>query len=78
MGYPLHSEHLFIHHRRGDLFTVDAHDVLVDFHVADQEEVLEVSSAVSSTKMSIRDDAVKVDLCIQETDSRRANVLVSI
>ena len=71
------GEVIFIYHSRGDVFTVNAH-VLVDVHVALKEKILEIPSAVTSTKVSIGDDAVKVDLGIQETDGRQANILVGI
>ena len=71
------GELVFVYHIRGDVFAVDAH-VLVDVHIALKEKILEIPSAVTSTEVSIGDDAVEVDLGIQETDGRGANILVSI
>ena len=56
---------------------MDLH-VLIDDHIRHEEEVFQVSSAVTGTEMSVGDDTVKVKLGVGKTNSRRTNVLISV
>lgn len=59
------------------ILAVDAH-VLIDDHVRDEEEVFQVAGAVAGAEVGIRDDAVEVELGVNETNSGRADILVSV
>lgn len=61
----------------GNVFAMDTH-VLVNYHVGDEKEVFQVTSAVSSAEVGVGDDTVEVKFGVDEPDGWGANVLIGV
>jgi hypothetical protein len=56
---------------------VDAH-VLVNEHVREKEKILQVTMAITGTKMGIRNDTIQMKFGVNNTNSRRTDILIRI
>jgi hypothetical protein len=56
---------------------VDAH-VLVNEHVGQKGKILQVTSAVTGTKMGIGNDTIEMEFGVYDTNSRRTDILIRI
>lgn len=68
---------VFFDHFLSEILAMDPH-VLIDDHIRDEEEVLEVASTVSGTEMGIGDHTVEVELGVDESNGGRADILIGV
>ena len=60
-----------------EITAVNAH-VLENGHIRHEEKIFQVAGAIAGAKVSIGNDTVEMKLCVDETNGRRTNILVSI
>jgi hypothetical protein len=61
----------------GNIAAVDMH-VLVNEHVGDKEKILLVTSAIMGTKMGIGNDTIEMEFGVNNTNSRRMDILIHV
>ena len=73
----LEGEIVLVNDFLGNIAAVDAH-VLVNEHVREKEKIFQVASAITGTKMGIRNDTIQMDFGVNDTNSRRTDILIRI